>query len=1363
MEVRRDSSFSAAHVFDANSSDFSSDDEVSLTRRPPTPKEPHLVQQVLGIQGTEDTVDLDAPVYYVKWTGKSYIHCSWVPRAELLALSGGHTAIRKFESRSKSFALSQSLSLRTLMTYGNNDFNSLWTTVDRVIGYRASDGLYLVKWAGQNYDGCTWEEENNIADNAAITKFYSRMDISHPTRIPSGRRNVAIQQFAPYDDPLQDTNGVGLRPYQVQGYNWLRFCWFQHCNSILADEMGLGKTLQVVAALRDIAINHHIGGPFLVLAPLSTLPHWKGEFERWSDLYPVVFHGSRAAKEIIKEYEVSVHGPAGDQMKNRVRFDVLIANYETLVSDFNFFKDIEWRYLVLDEGHRLKNHTGKCYQMLQQLRFEHCTLLTGTPIQNNVEELWSLLHFLHPQQFDDLPGFLEKYRVIDDAKTLASLQKLIKPYLLRRKKSDVDATIATKEETIIEVELTQVQKAYYKALLHENAPTLLAQITGGALPSLLNLMMQLRKVCNHPFLLKGVTEHVERQVAEKLGKQTIDEEVQLRSLVDSSGKLILVDKLLKKLKAGSHKVLIFSQMVKVIDILEEYCALVGYPTERIDGSVPGNDRQDAIERFAHSPGAFVFLLCTRAGGVGINLTAADTVIIYDSDWNPQNDIQAESRCHRIGQTAQVKIYRLVTRGTYELQMLDRASKKLGLDHALLDGGEVTANQKPMAAKEIEKLLRTGVYDLTNDDDTEIENFCAADIDQILERRSKAFAPAIVSCGDSVFSKAKFDAEGDGLDLESKAFWKSAIGKLEDKVEALPDRRCKQQKANLKFTETVDKEEERRVRKKKLIVQTNPKTITQRIMRYGYAGTQMEKALILYALSKEPMPEYDSVFHQILEGTDLSQRLVQIETKFKPSIETLDRIEILLQRVVFHFQLTQVLGYVQGPLTSWPSFGSTGDPQTDYALMFGIHLNGLGSPQRVLENVSFEATRPLTENSIWKTVSSIVSALAPAASLVARLPGQFSDPHDWKEEHEELFSCTEIAPNKLVSLFQTLVSLGFPETPDGEVDWSRIERFAHLDDISTSIVSQTGGQILQLARDRLSGPEQAELLQRLGAYGNKIWISRLKNNTRDLGIIRSCLARWNSTNNSTMKRIRRWEAAPEWWSLEYDLALLHALAEYGILLVFPWLVDPDRPFRIQIPAKFIPEFQRFATLELKTGRPQKPRNVTEFTFLLSEKARMSRALAICQFVEAHPAITTNESEPDEPELMELPPLPLEIGHQLIIDQFGEFTLPTAQYPVGFVSRREYFSVLDPTEHCWYESSTELGPEGKLQYRVRALVPHGPEYTYHTSSGCWEHVIQDLQMVRTQKGLPKRRGTSVSGPWMYGLSSPLVVSCFKLMRK
>jgi SNF2 family DNA or RNA helicase len=319
--------------------------------------------------------------------------------------------------------------------------------------------------------------------------------------------------------------------------NWLRFCWCCRRNSILADEMGLGKTAQLVSILNNIALRYAVTDPFLVLSPLSTLPHWHAEFENWTSLNVVVYHGSPAARHIIYEYEFPAVGDDGKKLPRRVGFNVVVTNYETFVTDFVKFENIEWRYLVLDEGHRLKNHTGKCYQLLQHLRYEHCTLLTGTAIQNTVEELWSLLLLLL-QIFNNLPDFLARFGAIDNIDTLAKLQDLIKPFLLRRKKGDVEQSIAAKEETIIEVELTRIQKTYYRALLHENTSTLLQHITGGSLPSLLNLMMQLRKVCNHPSLIKGATQNIEVQIAAKFGETATQEEVELRAIIDSSGKMI---------------------------------------------------------------------------------------------------------------------------------------------------------------------------------------------------------------------------------------------------------------------------------------------------------------------------------------------------------------------------------------------------------------------------------------------------------------------------------------------------------------------------------------------------------------------------------------------------------------------------------------------------------------------------------------------------------------------------------------------------------------------------------------------------------------------------------------------------------
>ena len=326
---------------------------------------------------------------------------------------------------------------------------------------------------------------------------------------------------------------------------------------------------------------------------------------------------------------------------------------------------------------------------------EHRVLLTGTPLQNNVEELFSLLNFLEPEQFNSSQAFLTEFGNLKTDEQVDKLKALLKPMMLRRLKEDVEKNLAAKEETIIEVELTNIQKKYYRAILERNFAFLSKGSTTSAnVPNLLNTMMELRKCCNHPYLVKGAEDMIIRETKEKEQKSDLDIFDIHKLMVQSSGKLVLLDKLLPKLKQNGHKVLVFSQMIKVLDILEDYLIHRRYLYERLDGRITGIMRQEAIDRFSKPDSdRFVFLLCTRAGGLGINLTAADTVIIYDSDWNPQNDLQAQARCHRIGQSKAVKVYRLITRNSYEREMFDRASLKLGLDKAVLQsmGGEKNVN------------------------------------------------------------------------------------------------------------------------------------------------------------------------------------------------------------------------------------------------------------------------------------------------------------------------------------------------------------------------------------------------------------------------------------------------------------------------------------------------------------------------------------------------------------------------------------------------------------------------------------------------------------------------------------------------
>jgi len=336
-------------------------------------------------------------------------------------------------------------------------------------------------------------------------------------------------------------------------------------------------------------------------------------------------------------------------------------------------------------------------------------------------------------------------------------------------KSDVEKDLPDRQEIVIDVEMTLVQKRLYKAIYEKNTEFLFRK---ASVPSLMNVGMQLRKCCNHPYLIKGVEdEHTPDDVS-------LSDDAKMALLVSASGKFVLLDKLLPKLRQEGHRVLIFSQMVRMLDIIEDYLNQRRFTYERIDGNIRGSERQQAIDHFTNDPDIFVFMLATRAGGVGINLTAADTVIIFDSDWNPQNDLQAQARCHRIGQTQHVKVYRLITKNTYEQAMFNRASLKLGLDQAVLHPMTTSTkgNAEKLSKKDIENLLKHGAYSIVEDkSDERSKEFCEKDIDDILASNSRLIQySSNPTMAGSSFAKASFViASQNGeepLDIDDPNFW-----------------------------------------------------------------------------------------------------------------------------------------------------------------------------------------------------------------------------------------------------------------------------------------------------------------------------------------------------------------------------------------------------------------------------------------------------------------------------------------------------------------------------------------------------------------------------------------------------------------
>ncbi|OMJ27416.1 ISWI chromatin-remodeling complex ATPase ISW2 [Smittium culicis] len=589
--------------------------------------------------------------------------------------------------------------------------------------------------------------------------------------------------------------GGSMREYQIRGLNWMIGLHENGLNGILADEMGLGKTLQTISFLGYLKHYCNTNGPNLIVVPKTTLHNWKTEFAKWvPTIVPLMLHGDKETRKKIIE-----NGLYSDDL------GCVITTYEMCIICKTQLSKINWKYIIIDEAHRIKNEKSSLSQIMRILKSENRLLITGTPLQNNLHELWALLNFLLPDVFDSSEDFddyfihkkssqlikdkhesnenspkkdlngtvqvvpnnsnsdssfehLNDKNVTNDTKqpndeyitgsndsssekahitkpsgneientsivksenldvspnseskenvqdeSVQQLQRVLQPFLLRRIKSEVEKSILPKKEVNVYVGLTQMQKIWYKRILEKDLDAVNG-IVGkkeGKM-RLLNIVMQLRKCCNHPYLFNG---------AEPGPPYTTDEHI-----VTNSGKMVVLDKLLLQKKQAGSRVLIFSQMSRLLDILEDYCMMRGFEYCRIDGQTSHEERVEYIDAY-NKPNSskFIFLLTTRAGGLGINLTTADTVVIYDSDWNPQADLQAQDRAHRIGQTKQVHIYRFVTENAVEEKVLEKAMQKLRLDQLVIQkANQANANSNLVSQNELLKMVQFGALDIVTDD------------------------------------------------------------------------------------------------------------------------------------------------------------------------------------------------------------------------------------------------------------------------------------------------------------------------------------------------------------------------------------------------------------------------------------------------------------------------------------------------------------------------------------------------------------------------------------------------------------------------------------------------------------------------
>ncbi|KAG5981095.1 hypothetical protein E4U55_003309 [Claviceps digitariae] len=677
------------------------------TRRPPTKHAAEFMQL------TDDEKE-----YLVKWDTMSYSHCTWMPGAWIYGVVAAATRnsfakrateVDLFKLSAKEAIPEEYLMIDIILRVKLSPTAIRGSSLEEDETNISHISKMLVKFQGLGYDDVVWDTPPSKDSGDLYTAFelayQDYLAGKHFQHSSSYKIKERIREFRNNKHEEIAVQPAGLKRgklmgYQIEGLNWLVSNYHNARSVILADEMGLGKTVQVVSLVTYLVQESPKCWPFLISVPNATCPNWRREFRQWApDLRVVTYHGGKEPQDLAYKYELF---PSGSR---DMAAHVVIMSYDSTQDPRTreLFNSVRWAGLVVDEGQRLKNDRNLLYQALRAMKIPFRLLLTGTPLQNNKRELFNLIQFIDQTKNAEQ---LDLDFAILDKETLPKLHEMIRPYFLRRTKAGVLKFLPPMAQIILPVTMTVIQEKLSRSIMAKNPQLIKAIFANGKVGrkdrgSLNNILVQLRKCLCHPFMY-----------SEAIEEKHDNPDIIHRNLVEASAKLLLLEVMLPKLKERGHRVLIFSQFLQQLDIMEDFLNGIGYDFRRLDGQISSLEKQRRIDAFnAPDSPIFAFLLSTRAGGVGINLATADTVIIMDPDFNPHQDIQALSRAHRIGQKRKVLCFQLMTKDTVEERIMQIGKKKMALDHALIE----SMDDEDLAGDDLESILKHGAQALFADD------------------------------------------------------------------------------------------------------------------------------------------------------------------------------------------------------------------------------------------------------------------------------------------------------------------------------------------------------------------------------------------------------------------------------------------------------------------------------------------------------------------------------------------------------------------------------------------------------------------------------------------------------------------------